>query len=146
MKIMRKQTNIIMGAMALVMLVTMMGVVVSGLTEVTDGVRVAVVEKRDTGDVIARNSDDASSDRTQNGVANSEKTLENNWGFNGQVAVVDEAGPEGYRQPLGESVTTGPEKTEVFAVVANIQLAMLGVVGIGIVAILLLMWQGSKKF
>ena len=142
MKMMRRQTNIIMGAAALTMLVVVMGVVISGLAQVTDGVRVAVVEKREGGDVVARNVEDGSvSDETMN----SEKTLENNWGFTGQVAVADEAGPEGYRQPLGESVTTGPEKTEVFAVVANIQLAMLGVVGIGIVAILLLMWQGSKQ-
>lgn len=146
MKIMRKQTNIIMGAMALVMLVTMMGVVISGLTQVTDDVRVEVAQKNEAGDVIARNANNAPSAETPN----EEKTLENNWGFSGQVAVADTAGdtiqPDGYREPLGESVTSGPEKTEVFAVVANIQLAMLGVVGIGIVAILLLMWQGSKKF
>ena len=142
MKMMRRQTNIIMGAAALTMLVVVMGVVISGLAQVTDGVRVAVVEKREGGDVVARNVEGSSASSE---TMNSEKTLENNWGFTGQVAVADEAGPEGYRQPLGESVTTGPEKTEVFAVVANIQLAMLGVVGIGIVAILLLMWQGSKQ-
>ena len=142
MKMMRRQTNIIMGAAALTMLVIVMGVVISGLAQVTDGVRVAVVEKREGGDVVARNVEGSSASSE---TMNSEKTLENNWGFTGQVAVADEAGPEGYRQPLGESVTTGPEKTEVFAVVANIQLAMLGVVGIGIVAILLLMWQGSKQ-
>lgn len=145
MKTMRKQTNIIMGAVALTMLVAMMGVVISGLTQVTDDVRVAVVEKRETGDAIARNSDSVTSAE----VPNEEKTLDNNWGFSGQVAVVDSGGgsaqPDGYREPLGESVTTGPEKTEVFAVVANIQLAMLGLVGIGIVAILLLWWQGSRE-
>ena len=124
MKQAHRRTNVIvMGAMSLVMLVAMMGVVLSGVTQVTEGVKVAVVEEREAGSDVT----------TENNARGSDSQ---------QIAYTNEGG---YQQPLGETSTTGPDKTHAYAVVTNIQLAMLGVVGIGIVAVFLMMWQSSRS-
>lgn len=112
----RQKNIIVMGVAALGMLVAMMGVIVSGLMQVTDGVRIAVVEDRNTSDVIAK------ADYAQ--------------------GEVDESGRA---VPLGETKTSRPDKTVAMVTVMNIQMALLGVVGVGVVAILILMWRGMAR-
>lgn len=115
---MNKQKSLLLaGVTAIIMLVTVMAVIVGGFSEVTDSVRIAMVEDQMGEDTIIARAD----------------------------IVEGEVDESGFAKPLGEStVAITPEKTLASISLMKIQLAMIGIVGIGIIGVLFMLWRGSR--